>query len=53
MNVSPLPDKLKRSGGKRRDGNEEGREAQAVGGFGVRLTRGDRNIAWIENYWLG
>ncbi len=42
--------KLERSGGKRRNSNEEGREAQAVGSVGARLTRGDRNIAWIENY---
>ena len=41
-------DKLQRPRGKRRDGAEEGREAQTVGIRQRRLTRGDRNIAWIE-----
>lgn len=49
-NKAKAGDKLNGSRRKRRDSNEEGREVEALGNDRRRLTRGDRNIAWIEGY---
>lgn len=49
-NKASAGDKLNGSRRKRRDSNEEGREVEALGNDARRLTRGDRNIAWIEGY---